>query len=143
MAVLHYDYIIIGAGAAGLMLADAMAKDDFFSGKSILLLDKDLKQTNDRTWCFWEKGEGQFDDIVHKTWNHVYFGGKKFSKRFSINPYTYKMVRGIDFYNCILKRLEQYQNITFEKAYVREVVDNGDEVTVETATEKYVGQKSL
>jgi len=94
----NYDYIIIGAGAAGLMLVDAMIKDDFYKGKSILLLDKDSKQTNDRTWCFWEKGEGQFDTIVNKKWNHIYFGGKQFSKRFNINPYTYKMVRGIDFY---------------------------------------------
>jgi len=56
-----YDYIIIGAGAAGLMLADTMGKDAFFAEKSILLLDKDTKETNDRTWCFWEKGTGLFD----------------------------------------------------------------------------------
>ena len=98
----HFDYIIVGAGAAGLMLADAMISDDFFSGKSILILDKDAKKTNDRTWCFWEKGDGEFDDIVHKTWNNIYFGGKQFSKRFDINPYTYKMVRGIDFFNMVL-----------------------------------------
>jgi len=140
MAELHYDYIIIGAGAAGLMLADTMSKDDFFSGKSILLLDKDLKQTNDRTWCFWEKGKGQFDDIVHKTWNHVYFAGKQFSKRFNINPYTYKMVRGIDFYNRILKQIEKHPNIIFKKAHVTHVADNGDEVTVVTETDTYTGK---
>jgi len=141
MAALHYDYIIIGAGAAGLMLADAMSKDDFFSGKSILLLDKDLKQTNDRTWCFWEKGAGQFDDIVHKTWNHIYFGGKRFSKRFNINPYTYKMVRGIDFYNRILKQIDKYPNIIFTKGNVTHVADNGAEVTVTTSGNTYTGNK--
>ncbi|MGJ8738286.1 MAG: lycopene cyclase family protein, partial [Zobellia laminariae] len=46
------------------MLASAMVKDDFFLNKSILLLDKDAKIANDRTWCFWEKGEGEFKSIV-------------------------------------------------------------------------------
>ena len=63
----NYDYIIIGAGAAGLLLADALGKDPFFASKSILVLDKDDKSKNDRTWCFWERGAGQFDELVHKT----------------------------------------------------------------------------
>ena len=50
----HYDYIIIGAGAAGLMLANAIANDSYFQDKTVLLLDKDPKNSNDRTWCFWE-----------------------------------------------------------------------------------------
>jgi len=137
----HFDYIIIGAGAAGLMLADAMISDDFFSGKSILLVDKDTKQINDRTWCFWEKGEGQFDSIVHKKWNHIYFGGKQFSKRYTINPYTYKMVRGIDFYSSILQRIEIHQGITFKQAEVSEVNDTGEIVTVSTSNESFTGKQ--
>lgn len=136
-----YDYIIVGAGAAGLMLANAMIADDFFSGKSILLLDKDSKQTNDRTWCFWEKHEGQFDSIVHKKWNHIYFGGKQFSKRYAINPYTYKMIRGIDFYNSILQRIENSPNIIFKQAQVTDVTDDGQNVKVSTLKESYVGKK--
>ncbi|MFS4492993.1 lycopene cyclase family protein [Maribacter sp. 2308TA10-17] len=137
----QYDYIIIGAGAAGLMLADAMISDDFFAGKSILLLDKDTKQTNDRTWCFWEKGEGQFDAIVNKQWNHIYFGGKQFSKRFNINPYTYKMIRGIDFYRTLLQRIETHPGFVFKQAEVTEVLDDGDIVKVSTSTEIYTGRK--
>lgn len=137
----QYDYIIIGTGAAGLMLANAMISDDFFSGKSILLLDKATKQTNDRTWCFWEKGEGQFDTIVHKKWNHIYFSGKQFSERFNINPYTYKMVRGIDFYSSFLRRLENHSSVVFKQAEVTAVSDNGKIVTVSTTDETYTGGK--
>ena len=137
----EYDYIIIGAGAAGLMLADAMISDDFFSGKSILLLDKDSKQTNDRTWCFWEKGEGQFDSIVHKKWNHIYFAGKQFSKRFNINPYTYKMVHGIDFYTSLLQRIEAHPGFVFKQTAVTEVLDDGKIVKVSTSKETYTGSK--
>ncbi len=137
----HYDYIIIGAGAAGLMLADAMLKDDFFSGKSILLLDKDSKQTNDRTWCYWEKGVGQFDAIVHKKWNAIYFSGKKFSKRYAIHPYTYKMIRGIDFYNFVFENIKVHQNLYFKQTKVTDVIDIGEGVKVVTANENYIAGK--
>ncbi len=133
----QYDYIIIGAGAAGLMLADAMGKDAFFKDRSILLLDKDAKKTNDRTWCFWEKGEGQFDSIVHRAWNHIYFCGQKFSKRFPIAPYTYKMVRGIDFYMSLFERINNYPNITFKRETVQKVEDLSDHVLITTDTSKY------
>lgn len=137
----HFDYIIIGAGAAGLMLADAMMKDDFFAKKSILLLDKDSKQSNDRTWCFWEKGEGQFDAIVHKKWSHIFFAGKQFSKQYNINPYAYKMIRGIDFYQSLLQRIESHPGIIFEQAEVTEVLDTGKLVKVSTSKETYIGGK--
>lgn len=141
MAVLHYDYIIIGAGAAGLMLADAMCKDEFFKDKSILILDKDSKKTNDRTWCYWEAREGQFDPIVHKTWHHIYFAGKKFSKRFKIAPYTYKMIRGIDFYTYILQGIEKHPGVVFEQAEVTHANDDGALVTVKTSEKTYTGDK--
>ena len=137
----NYDYIIIGAGAAGLMLADAMISDVFFKDKSILLLDKDNKQINDRTWCFWEKDKGQFDAIVHKKWNHIYFSGKQFSKRYTINPYTYKMIRGIDFYNTLLQRIEAHPKIDFKQNEVTQVSDEGEIVKVSTIKNTFTGSK--
>jgi len=137
----NYDYIIIGAGAAGLMLADAMGKDAFFKNKSILVLDKDAKKTNDRTWCFWEKGEGQFDDIVLKKWNHIYFGGKAFSKRYAIAPYTYKMIRGIDFYTTYLEKIKNYTNITFKQETVEKIKHLPDSVIISTSRSEYTGKQ--
>ena len=138
-----YDYIIIGTGAAGLMLADAMISDDFFTDKSILLLDKDAKRNNDRTWCFWEKGTGQFDHLVHKKWNHIYFAGKQFSKRFKINPYSYKMIRGIDFYESIFSKIEASSNITFQQEEVLKVKDNKQNVVVSTASDTFLVQQAF
>ena len=54
----QYDYIIAGAGCAGLSLAVHMIHSGKFSDKKILIVDKDDKQKNDRTWCFWEKEPG-------------------------------------------------------------------------------------
>jgi len=143
MTPIVYDYIIIGAGAAGLMLADAMGEDPFFKDAAILLLDKDTKNTNDRTWCFWEKGEGQFDAIVHKQWHQILFTGKQFTKQYKIKPYTYKMVRGIDFYNTYMGRVATYPNITFKQATVENVVEEATRVKVITTSTAFIGKKVL
>lgn len=143
MPKLQYDYIIIGAGAAGLMLADTMGKDPFFANKSILLLDKDTKETNNRTWCFWEKGEGKFDAIVYKKWNHIFFAGKQFSRRYKIEPYTYKMVRGIDFYTSYLSLINNYPNITFKHESVEQIKEMDEEVQIHTSNGTYLGKQVL
>lgn len=123
------------------MLAEAMVADAFFQGKSILLLDKDTKQDNDRTWCFWEQGEGKYDALTHKTWNHIYFGGQRVSKRFPIAPYRYKMIRGIDFYQSLLSRITAHRGVTFEQGEVLNVTDDGSKVTVTTSDGQYRGGK--
>ncbi|MEX0287800.1 MAG: lycopene cyclase family protein [Flavobacteriaceae bacterium] len=138
---LHYEYIIIGAGAAGLMLADALGKHPRFKNTSVLLLEKDSKSSNDRTWCFWEKGSGNFEDILYKTWNTIYFRGKDFDATLNITPYKYKMVRGADFYQAYLRRIEDYANINLRTETVLEVKDEGKRVSVSTVDNKYTATK--
>ena len=133
-----FDYIIIGAGAAGLLLADAMSKDSFFSKKSILLIDKNAKQTNDRTWCFWEKGEGDFDDILHKKWSSIQFAGQQVDQKYPISPYEYKMIQGLDFYTSMFKKLDKYPNITFLNEEVISVTNATTVHTVKTANNTFI-----
>ena len=87
-----------------------------FSGKKILLVDKDQKQSNDRTWCFWEKGGGLFEYVVHKRWDCIWFHGNNYSKEISLSLYQYKMIRGKDFYDYCLSTILQQSNfeIIFE-----------------------------
>ena len=125
-----YDYIIIGAGASGLLLADALGTDSFFSDKSILILDKSDKSNNDRTWCFWEKGIGSFDTLFFKAWSKVHFEGKELNIHPSISPYSYKMLRGIDFYQCYLAKVEGYPNIHFQKDEIEELQENDNQVII-------------
>lgn len=136
-----YDYIIIGAGAAGLMLADALISDSFFLEKTILILDKEAKQNNDRTWCFWEKEESSFDAILHKKWANITFAGKEIKLTKSIRPYQYKMLRGIDFYNYYFKKLKSNVRITFIQKEVTSLKDEGDIVVVETKNATYTAKK--
>lgn len=137
----NYDYIIIGAGAAGLMLADAFGKDDYFKDKSILLLDKDAKKSNNRTWCFWEKDSTYFDAILHKKWSQIHFAGKQINNTYLIAPYAYKMIRGIDFYQSYLERISHYPNITFLQEEVLNVENTAHGAIITTSLKSYNAEK--
>ena len=62
---MKYDYIIAGSGCAGLSLLHKILQTPSLQNKSILVIDKDQKKSNDRTWCFWEKNPGPFESIVY------------------------------------------------------------------------------
>lgn len=111
----HYHYIVVGAGAAGLSLLIHMIHSGRFSDKKILLIDKAPKTNNDRTWCFWEEKSGLFESVVYKEWNALWFYGNDGSSRLhNTFPYSYKMIRGIDFYDYCFEIINRQANITVE-----------------------------
>ncbi|HWJ91762.1 MAG TPA: lycopene cyclase family protein [Flavisolibacter sp.] len=109
---LEYDYIIAGAGCAGLSLAMHLIRSGDFGNKKILLIDRAPKTVNDRTWCFWEMGTGLFERIVYAEWERLLFFARDFSGELVIDPYRYKMIRGIDFYDHCLERIRAEPNFT-------------------------------
>ena len=106
-----YDFIFLGAGCASLSLVMRMIKSGKFADKKILLIDRHAKTKNDRTWCFWEKQDGFFEEIVYKKWDTISFLSDSFSSDLSIAPYQYKMIRGIDLYQYCFRQIEQHNNI--------------------------------
>jgi len=48
-----YDYIIAGAGCAGLSLLHYIHQDSSLHQKKILIIDQNLKKSYDRTRWFW------------------------------------------------------------------------------------------
>ena len=135
------DYIILGAGASGLQLAYKMALDSFFNDKKIIIIDKDEKKTNDRTWCFWEKGAGEWDDILYKSWDTIYFGSQWLEKKIKITPYRYKMIRSQSFYNKLRSIVAQAGNIEFVKTAVLEIKEIEKYVIVATENKSYKALK--
>ena len=117
----NYDYIIVGAGASGLMMAYRMSKDSFFETKKILIIDKEKKSINDRTWCFWEKNNGEWDDVLAKTWDKIQFKSDIHSLEESILPYQYKMIRSQKIYDKIWNQLDQNPQINFIASNVLEI----------------------
>jgi lycopene beta-cyclase len=135
------DYIITGAGASGLMLAYRMAQDSFFDDKSILIIDQEKNQTNNRTWCFWEKSNGEWDDLIFKSWNQIYFGSGYYSEDINIAPYQYKMIRSAKFYRYLWEVVESKSNISFLSAKVNGFSEQHYLVTVNTSEGNFSCEK--
>ena len=79
-----------------------MIDNGITSGKRVLLVDRDKKIKNDRTWCFWEKEDGFFEQVVYRSWKSMVFFSNDYNKQMDIAPYTYKMIRGVDFSSIVL-----------------------------------------
>ncbi|HEX7905900.1 MAG TPA: lycopene cyclase family protein [Chitinophagaceae bacterium] len=107
----QYDYIIAGAGCAGLSLAVHIIQSGKLADKKILLIDKSEKKQNDRTWCFWETQPGLFESIIYRRWNNAWFHSNSFSRKLELAPYEYKLVRGIDFYEYCFDIIRQQPNV--------------------------------
>lgn len=137
----HFDYIISGAGAAGLILAQGMASDAYFDGKSIAMIDVEKKNGNDRTWCFWENGNGQWDEMLTKSWKNIFFAGPGYEQPLNINPYVYKMIRSENFYKRIWETLDKAPNISFIQGKVKTISKTSEGAVVTTDQEQFSAKK--
>ncbi|MDN5214179.1 lycopene cyclase family protein [Fulvivirgaceae bacterium BMA12] len=124
----QYDYIIAGAGCSGLMLALELTNSRL-KDKSVLIIDQEKKNTNDRTWCFWETRENSLEHLVYKSWDVANFYSDDFEQEMDLRPYRYKMIRGIDFYSYVFQQISHYPNFEFLEAKIDEIKTHGEVVT--------------
>ena len=124
---MSYDFAILGGGAAGLSLALAMVRSPL-QERSILIVEKDAKNTNDRTWCFWSDAPTPLDGIARAVWSNLRFRSPGFDRTYPLAPFRYELVRGLDFYRSARLELAQH-NVTFVQA-AGEVQDGGQAAVV-------------
>ncbi|MGB5243079.1 MAG: lycopene cyclase family protein [Lutimonas sp.] len=136
----QFDYVIAGSGCAGLSLLYRILKDPVLSTKHILVIDKNEKNTNDRTWCFWEKGNGVFDPVVSHQWKTLEFLTTDFKQQYDLKQYRYKMIKGIDFYDYVLTLAKNFENVTFKKENIQKIRTEGDCAYVETENTQYIAE---
>ena len=132
-----FDYIICGAGASGLLLANSMIEDNFFRDKKILLIEKNNKSINDRTWGFWDNKVNVLDSIIFKSWDNAEFIDSSFRKNFSLSPYKYMMVKAVDFYSHFLEKIDNASNFEYVNASISEIVSNTNHNYVNTSIGKF------
>ncbi|HSP12568.1 MAG TPA: lycopene cyclase family protein [Salegentibacter sp.] len=130
MQVPKYFYVIVGGGLAGLQLARQLSRDIFFKGKQIAVIDPDFKAPS-KTWSFWEKAEGKWENLVSKSWKDGRFITSELNKRLDLEPYRYKMIKAEDFYRETLSELQSSPDIYLIRDEISEI---------DPVTRKAIGQ---
>ena len=117
----RFDYIICGGGASGLLLSNALLSDKHFNDKKILIIEKDSKTDNDKTFGFWNDKESVLDNIVFKEWEYAEFRDSNSRNSFLLSPYKYKMIKSNEFYLYIGDKISKASNFTYLNTTVNEI----------------------
>ena len=135
---MEYDIIVCGGGMSGLSLAYRALKSGVWASKSILIIDKSNKSTNDRTWCFWENSTSPFEEIIFRKWEEMlFFGVDNRSFVLDTGDYSYNMIRSIDFYNHTLNYLKLQPNVRIANESIISVNSSANSCEVVTDKSKY------
>jgi lycopene beta-cyclase len=130
-----YDIAILGGGAAGLSLALHLSRSPL-RDLSIVVVDREAKSDNDRTWCFWTRHASPYDGVLHRSWDGLRFASEGVDRCFSIEPFRYNMLRGADFYRFTRSRLAACPGIEMVTGQVEGVEDGGTEAEVRVEGER-------
>jgi len=129
----YFDLIICGGGASGLLLLKGLREDPYFNQQSILVIEKEIKNTNDRTWCYWEPPSGAFDPLLTKAWDHAQFRSSALSLTFDLAPFQYKMLRSAKVYQTIQKECGRAEKTIFSQAEVTDIISHKSHTEVVTS----------
>ena len=116
-----FDYIICGGGASGLLLSNALISDRYFNDKKVLIIEKDIKNINDKTFGFWNEEKSLLDEIVFKEWEYAEFLDSNSHNSFSLSPYKYKMINSKKFYLHIGNKISKASNFTYLNSNINEI----------------------
>lgn len=118
-----YEFIFIGGGAAGLSLAYRLSSR-LHGSPSILILERESKDRNDRTWCFWSNRPTPLDFLVHRSWNSLRVASGSGERILPLEEYRYSLIRGIDFYQSLCRELEAGGNVRWLETSAASVEEN-------------------
>ncbi|MBB4079145.1 lycopene beta-cyclase [Lewinella aquimaris] len=106
-----YDIVVAGGGLAGLSMLYHLHTAGKLGEKRVLLVDPERKEGHDRTWSFWEKGEGPFEKLVHHRWHQVTLHNGNTHCSCALRPYAYKVILSNDFYGYVNRILDKLPNL--------------------------------
>lgn len=128
-----YDYIICGGGASGLLLSYSILSDEYFKNKKVLLVEKDEKKINNKTFCFWDDKKTILDKIVEKEWSHAEFIDESYNSSFNLLPYKYKMIRSDKLYTFLKNKIDKASNFEYLNAEISNISNNQNLNFIETS----------
>lgn len=110
--MLHYDYAILGGGAAGLSLLCHLQRAGLTNGARILIVEPEQKNKHDRTWSFWERNPGPFEEIVCHRWTTIGVHNDTSQRTYQLPPLEYKQIKSNDFYAYCDHLIQSLPNVT-------------------------------
>lgn len=110
-----YDYVFIGMGASnGLMLLE-LIKRGYHTSKRIAVFEKDQKNSNDKTYCFWATPDASIVKDLSSIISYQYhFVQTNTTKVQSIQDQPYYCIRSINFYNLLQATITSHSIDVFE-----------------------------
>ena len=111
----EFDYIIRGGGCAGLSLAYQMDISEKLLNKTLAIIEPRYEYKRDKIWSFWKTSNHNFEDCIKKEWSKFSIKIPNKIKTIDCNEIPYQTVDSGLFYNKILQKLQQNQNIEFFK----------------------------
>jgi lycopene beta-cyclase len=127
--MMRYDYIFAGCGCAAFSILVRMLKHPLLTNKKILIIEKDEKNKNDRTWSWWEVSPNPFSHLAIQQWQEFELGFNQKYISTNISPYTYKTVMADDVYEYSKEQLKSFPNLIWVKETILEVQSEGIVVT--------------
>ena len=109
----EFDYIIRGGGCAGLSLAYQMDISGKLLNKTLAIIEPRSEYKRDKTWSFWKTSNHNFEDCIKKEWSKFSIKIPNKIKTIDCNEIPYQTIDSGLFYNKILQKLEQNQNVEF------------------------------
>ncbi len=122
------------------MMLKEMTMHESFSQKRILVIDKEEKSKNDRTWCFWDDGN-MFQEIIQHQWENLIFKTDKISLTNKINPYHFKKIESKSFYKSVIDDIQRKLNVSFIIDEVKTIDENENYALVKTTDNIFQAQK--
>jgi len=123
-----------------LSLVYRALKEGIWNNQKILIIEKDAKDQNDRTWCFWQKEEerSEFEEIIFRRWSDfLFFSNEGVKIKLDTGTYGYKMIRSIDFYKYVLLFIKGFDQVSCINEKIESVRSVGDEAEVTTSKSSY------
>ena len=111
----EFDYIIIGAGCAGLSLAYELDLQKKLDNKTLAIIEPREEYKKDKTWSFWKVTNHNFDDCVRKSWKNFSVNIPKKTNFLECISYPYQSIDSSLFYKKINSKLKENKNIFFFK----------------------------
>lgn len=104
------DLVILGGGCAGLSLAARLAKLGKDAPK-VIIIEKRKNYTNDRTWCFWDIENPQYQSLKSHAWSTFEISNKNLSNEYDCSQHEYLMLESHQFYEDALSSIGSNLNI--------------------------------